>query len=368
MPYSMKEKPLKSTNMLQIYDRLRQSPVTLDVLHDWTKKSGIDVSRRTLYRYLDGLETGIKFQGEKLVVYNNEFNKKVWKIEFDESAILLNQFDINSYYILRNFIPQSLSGPREDSLKKLDELVYGLSSKSRFQTNVDANNMAFIRTNYIDASYTSDEHQMMEDMIWAIQHHRKIRVEEFNWDMHFLVEGFDTCMLVLPLKLLSHFGLMYLCVYVEDIHKICILPITNIIRISVTNLTFSPSQFYSSLDYYLDNTFGIVPNYDDKIYDIEIEFAGTTGQYITSMNWHKSQSFEVLPNENVLMRLHCGINREIVGFVMYFLNNAKVLRPAKLKKIMIEKLKRTLDVYEGDDELVYETNLAELKYKHSENF
>jgi hypothetical protein len=40
---------------------------------------------------------------------------------------------------------------------------------------------------------------------------------------------------------------------------------------------------------YLDRTFGILPNMDEKVYDIEIEFAGSTGQYISLMNWHKSQ-------------------------------------------------------------------------------
>lgn len=349
--------------MLQIYDRLRQSPVTLDVLYDWVKQSGIDVSRRTLYRYLDGLETGIKFQGEKLVVYTNEFNKKVWKIEFDESAVLLNQFDINSYYILRNFVPHSLSGPRKDSIKKLDELIYGLSSKSLFQSNVDVNNLAFTRTKYIDANYTRAEHEMLEEMIWAIQHHRKIKVEEFNWDMHFLPAGFDTGMMALPLKLLFHFGMMYLCVYMEEIDKVCVLPVANIIRFTVTNHVFTPTPLYAKLETYLNSTFGVVPNYDDKIYDIEIELAGTTGEYIRSMNWHASQAFENLPNGNVLMRMHCGINRELIGFIMYFLNNAKVLKPAKLKKLVIEKLQHTLDTYESEDTLVYETNLAEVRYK-----
>jgi predicted DNA-binding transcriptional regulator YafY len=359
----MKDRQVKSTNILLVYDRLRQSPVTLDVLYDWVKKSGMDVSRRTLYRYLDDLASSIHFNGEKLVIYDNEFNKKVWKIEFDESAILLNQFDINSYYILRNFIPQSLSEPRSNSLKKLDELVYELSSKSRFQMNVDVNNLAFIRTNYIDANYSNDEHEVLEEMIRAIQHHRKIRVDEFNWDIRFLPEGFDTNMLVMPLKLVFHFGLMYLAVYSEDLSKIIILPITDILRMTVTDITFSPVPLYSKLDEYLNNTFGIVANYDDNIYDIEIEFAGTTGKFIRVMNWHKSQSFQSLPNGNIIMRLHCGINRELIGFVMYFLNNAKVLQPAKLKKMVIEKLVNTLDIYASDEELVYETNLVERQYR-----
>lgn len=355
----MKEnKQVKSTNMLLVYDRLRQSPVTLDVLYDWVKKSGIDVSRRTLYRYLNGLASSIHFHGEKLMVYTNEFNKKVWKIEFDESAKLLNQFDINSYYILRNFSPRSLTGPREASLKKLDELIYGLSSKSNFQLNVDANNLAFIRTNYNDVRYDITDHKLLEDLIFAIQQHRKVKVEKLNWDVKLFPEGFNIGMALFPLKLVYHNGLVYLCVYAGNLDKIVILPVNNIIETSLTNDSFSPSLYYRMLDEYLNNTFGILPNYDNNVYDIEIEVAGTTGNYVSTMHWHDSQVFVPLPNGNMLMRLRCGINRDLIGFIMYYLNNAKVLKPNKLKNMVVQKLHQILHNYNTDGALVYQSNLA----------
>jgi predicted DNA-binding transcriptional regulator YafY len=355
----MREKTLKSANILRIYDRLRQSPVTLDVLFEWVSNEGMDVSRRTLYRYLNNLATSIHFKGEKLVVYDNEVNKKVWKIEFEESAILLNQFDINSYYILRNFIPKSLSEPRKESLEKLDKLVYGLSSKSHFQVNVDANNLAFIRSNFVDANYSDAEHAIIEELIWAIQNHRKIIVDDFSWDMKLLPEGFETGMTVLPLKLLFHFGLMYMCAYAEKLNKITIIPIINIIHTSVTTATFNPSQYYCDLKYYLDTTFGIAPNFSKEVYDIEIEFAGSTGGYVRAMNWHNSQSFENAENGNTILRLYCGINRELIGFVLYFLNNARVLKPQKLRQTIVEKLQKTIDNYLTEKELVYATNFTE---------
>jgi predicted DNA-binding transcriptional regulator YafY len=356
----MKERQVKSTNILHIYDRLRQSPVTLDVLHDWVKKAGIDVSRRTLYRYLDDLASSIVFQGEKLVIYENEFNKKVWKIEFDHSEILLSQFDINSYYILRHFIPQSLSQPREGSLKKLDELIYSLASKSRFQMNVDANNLAFTRSGSRDAKYSEKDHVLLEDMIWAIQHHRKIKIEEFNWDTGILPEGFKTGMMVMPLRLIYHDGLIYICVYSEDTDKIIILPFHDVLRMAVTNFSFNASPYYSMLAEYQKNTFGVLPNFDDKVYDIEIEFAGHTGVFVKSMQWHHSQVFETLPNGNQLMRLRCGLNREIIGFIMNFLSNAKVIRPQRLKNMVVERLEGMLDNYRIDSsEFVYTTHIKE---------
>ena len=343
---------------MRIYDRLKQSPVSLDILYDWSVKAGMNVSRRTLYRYLNNLATTVDFRGEKLLVTNNEFNKKVWKIEYDESSGKLNQFDINSYYILRNFIPNSLGGPRLGSLKKLDEFIYSSSSKSDFVGNVDANNLAFIRTNYFDANYSEAHHNILEEIIAAIQHHRKICVEEYNWDIKMLPEGFKTGMLVLPIKLLFHFGLLYTCVYVEQLKKITLLPLSDILKLSVVKESFNPGYYQEILNKFLDTTFGILPNFDNEIYDIEIEFAGNTGKFIQVMNWHHSQKFSLLENGNMLMQLHCGINRELVGFVMYFLDNARVLKPANLKNMVIAKLAATLSNYTNNSELVYSTNLA----------
>jgi predicted DNA-binding transcriptional regulator YafY len=349
------ERSTKSINMFRIYDRLKHSPVTLDVLYDWVRKEGIKVSRRTLYRYLNNLETTVDFRGEKLVIYHNELNKKVWKIEYDNSESLLTQFDISSYYILRNFIPKSLVGPREESLKKIDELVYSAFSKSHFQQNVDANNLSFLRTDYFDARYSERHHLILEELISAVQNHRKIRVDEYNWDIRMMPEGFGTGMLVLPLKLLFHFGIMNTCVYIEDLQKIAVLPLSDFIKISVVNETFNPGPFQGHLTDYLDNTFGVLPNIDDKVYDIEIEFAGNTGQYVRLMNWHNSQRFSDGENNNIIMHLHCGINRELVGFITFFNYNARIRRPARLKNIVIDKLRKTLSNYERDQALVYKS-------------
>jgi len=354
---TMKVRQVKATNVLRIYNRMRQSPVTLDVLHDWAQKSGIDVSRRTLYRYLEDLVSSVAFPGERLVVYENEFNKKVWKIEFEKSGFLLNQYDINSYYILRNFIPQSLSQPRQSSLEKLDTLLYGLASKSRFQLNVDANNLYFQRTNYIDAVYNDNDHALLENLVWAMQNHRKIKIEQFDWDRNVLPKGLTEGMLVLPLKMVFHFGLVYYACWSEDADRIVMLPLNKILRISSTNLTFNAAPYRPKLEEYLLSTFGMAPNYDDEVYDIEIEFAGHTGTFVEAMNWHASQKKEVLPNGNLLLKLRCGINRELLGFIMYFLHNARVRKPKRLKDLVINELEQTMEAYKAE-KLMYRSALA----------
>lgn len=345
----------KAVNLLRIYNRLRQSPVTLEVLYQWTGRRGIKISKRSLYRYLDDLEKTVQFQGEKMTVYEGEKNKKVWKIEFDKSSNSLTQFDINTYYFIRNFIPQSIIGPRASSLEKFDRVIYEALSKSRFQTNVDVHDNSFLRTNYRDAIYDEKDHVFLEDVIWAIQNHRKIKVEAINFDPQYFPTNFDKDILVCPIKLLHHAGLLYICTYSPDVEKIVILPFNAIVESSITNIDFNPTKYQADLTTYLAKTFGVAHNYDDNIYDITVEVAGFLGNYISTVFWHTTQRFEELENGNKLVHLHCGINRELIGFIMFFLNNIKVLQPFELKEKVVETLKSMADTYINDN-FSYQSN------------
>jgi predicted DNA-binding transcriptional regulator YafY len=101
----------------------------------------------------------------------------------------------------------------------------------------------------------------------------------------------------------------------------------------------------------------MAPNYDSEVYDIEIEFAGHTGTFVEAMNWHTSQQTEVLPNGNLLLKLHCGINRELLGFIMYFLHNARVRKPKRLKDMVIKELEQVMEAYKGE-KLLYRSALT----------
>ena len=357
----MSDQSTKSINLLRIYDRLRQSPVTLDVLFNWTKRIGINISRRSLYRYLNDLETTVHFKGEKLVVYEGEKNKKVWKIEFDKSSSALNQFDLNTYYFIRDFLPRSISDPRQLSIHKFDKVFYESLSKSKFQLNVDAHNNAFIRTNYIDAIYEEKDHVLLEDFIWAIQNHRKIKIDAVNFDLRYFPDGFKKDVLLCPLKIVYHFGLLYICTYWEDASKMIFLPYNKIVESSITNVEFNPSKYLPILEKYLDDHFGLTANYDDDetLYDIELEVAGFTGEYISTMHWHKSQQFKRLDNGNTIMYLKCGLNRELLGFIVFFMNNVKVLKPKKLQDYLLERLQIMIDNY-STNKLEYVSSLGSI--------
>ena len=48
------------------------------------------------------------------------------------------------------------------------------------------------------------------------------------------------------------------------------------------------------------------------------------------------------------MKLTCGINRELLGWIFQFTGNIKIVAPAILKSYHAEKLKKIIEVQQGD--------------------
>ena len=86
-------------------------------------------------------------------------------------------------------------------------------------------------------------------------------------------------------------------------------------------------------------------NINDKEYDIEIEFSFKTGLLVTQIAWHESQKAKKLKNGNVLIQLKCGINAELVGWVVHWMAEAEVKKPRLLRELVIQKYVDCLEVY-----------------------
>ena len=111
---------------------------------------------------------------------------------------------------------------------------------------------------------------------------------------------------------------------------------------------FDNRDLLAALRREMDNRFGITANMDHEIYDIEIEFSEFTGKFITHNFWHHSQSITQQENGNYQMKLRCGINRELVGWIFQWMSNARVIKPQILQSLVKEKHLEILDNYESD--------------------
>ena len=115
---------------------------------------------------------------------------------------------------------------------------------------------------------------------------------------------------------------------------------------------FDNRLLLDEMDKELMKRFGITENINNEIYNIEIEFTELTGTFVKNQFWHPTQKFTVLENGNYLMKLHCGINRELVGWIFQWMSNVRVLKPEILKDAVLSKYRDVLDSYSDDAPLV----------------
>ena len=266
--------------------------------------------------------------------------------------------DINTFYLTKHFIPQSIIEHRKESFAKIENIIYAQQSKDKFEYTADANNLAFSNTNFYDITYTKAQLGLIEELIWVIQNKQKIIIKKLNNDLGVYHKGYGIGNIIYLLSLKYHRGVLHLCTFSETINKAVIIPFDTLEEFTVTEKHFNPSKYQALIDEFFNTHFGITENINSKVYPIEIEFSKPTGLFIKQFFWHNSQKFSELKNGNVLMQLTCGINRELVGWIFQWMSNVKVKKPALLKKMVHEKFKDCLELYDKDIPLKYNNSFT----------
>lgn len=334
----------KSNRLLRIYGRLKRGPVTIDVIRDWAHRNGIEVSERSLYRDLSEIENSVMLDGERIVVSEGEKNKKTWKIEFRDSGSGLTEFDINSFHLFRNFAPLALVSSRKASLEKAEALFYQQHSRSHFERSAQVANLQVGSTHFYELPYTEGYNQLLQDCIWCLQNQRLMELRTVAYDYTSLSASLQYPLRFQPLQLLYHRGCIHLAGFTLD-KKLMVLAVEQVQDYALTNDMFDATALMPLLQLEMEKRFGVSENMNEAVHDMEIEFSEYTGSFVSHHFWHPSQQFSRLPDGNYLLKLRCGINRELVGWIFQWMSNARVLAPLELKTMVEEKLQDITRLY-----------------------
>lgn len=342
----------KSKRLMMIYSRLKSGPVTIEMLSNWASKNEVQISSRSFYRDLYDLENSVIPANEKLVVSVGEKNRKTWKIEYVNEEEPLTEFDVNSYILFQHFLPLSITSSRQGSIEKMRRLFYQKYSKSQFENFVNVAKSQIKASHFYEGSVFTDYHKILDDCIWSIQYKREIQLLEVNYDYTSVYAHLKFPRAFLPIQILYHRGVVHVSGYLKENNQLLILGLEQIEKYKLTNDPFDNINFVQNLEIELSKRFGITQNIDDEVYDIELEFTERTGTFVSKQFWNESQEFGQLENRNILMRMRCGINRELIGWIFQWMSNVKVLKPDVLRNIVIAKYKEISTSYEIDNPLV----------------
>ena len=337
----------RTNRLFRIYNRLKRSPVTIDILKKWAKSVEINISDRQLYRDLEELSTFTCFDGEQIIIYEDEKNRKSWKIEYDKKGAALSQFDINSYYLFQNFLPTPVKKSRQRSFDKFEALLYREFSNSPYEKTVEANHLTFIQSSFYEYPYDLENHEKLENFIWLINQQRKVIISAVVADNTCLPKSFATPITLLPVSLLYHRGVIHVCLFDEH-RTLFILGIEQIKDYKLTNIQFDRSEYQGLLDEKLKLRFGVTENIDSSLYNISLHFPKETGHFVKNHFWHLTQSFELNSDGSITLNMYCGINRELIGWILMWIKDVKVLEPVILAELVKQAVLDINNLYNTD--------------------
>lgn len=283
---------MKQIKRLQeIYKKLKKTKLNLEELLHVLEASGIVISNRQLQRDIKEINPFIK-ETESLIISRN--SKR-----------------IKSYQIIDN---------------------------NKFKDTKNKNNLVK-STNFFHAENNFNSYYIVDNLIQAIKNNYTISINKLNYD--FTGDNYlftQRNIQLKPIEVLFHRGNHYIGGYNIGNKKIQIFEINQIKEVEfIDNPTHYPN-LNEKLNKELETRFGISKNINNEIYSIKLEFSLVTGNFVMNQFWHNTQHFETKKGK-ILMSMQCGINRELIGWLFYWMYNVKIIEPP----LLLEYYNKTIE-------------------------
>ena len=186
-------------------------PQTIDEIYQWTLNQGMNISKRTLYRYLDDIESFLSDGRHEVVAKLNKSNQKQWMVVDKEATIKdTGKRGLDGFLLLTTAGPDHLSKVLslpyfEESLRTKIQQA-SPSGKISSQSALDF----FIKTGFGESNYSEKQirlfsriHECIEQSMIAEVAFSKIFAQRM---------GIKLQKLFIPLAFVSHNGGFFVAV------------------------------------------------------------------------------------------------------------------------------------------------------------
>lgn len=103
-----------------------------------------------------------------------------------------------------------------------------------------------------------------------------------------------------------------------------------------------------SLERHLGNSWRLIPAPDQESH-VLIRFAPLVARNVAEVKWHKTQQTKFLPDGSLEFRAHVSGLFEIVWWILGYGDQAEVLRPAKLRRMVAQRVAKMATIYQESD-------------------
>lgn len=343
-----------------IYQLLEIEPRTVQDICKELAKAGYTTANRQIYNDLLQLEKSYLRKNQQLQITTGQHNQKTYRLVYTDSSISVTGYDVNSYQLSRLSMTTYITEGRGDSINKFRDIVAEKImhlSKTKYTTLPIEQNF---NSHFFERKYSAEFNKISEDIIWSIANNKIIEIVDIYGDATAVTKEITYPIKLKALLLVYHNGAYYTAGFTEKKNEFLTIDLSKIVAYNITNQTFAHKKALPLAKAELQKRFGLTGNIDKEVYDIELEFSSITGEFLSHYHWHESQTFSILKNGNYRMKMHCGINRELFGWIFRWMGNVKIIGPQKLKELYLEQLTIINKNYATNQSLSY-TNIFKPK-------
>ena len=352
--FAIKLQPMNQLERLHfIYQLLEIEPRTVQDICKELATKGFTTASRQIYNDLVQLEKNYLRKNQQLQITTGQYNQKTYRLVYTDITIPVTGFDVNSYQLSRLSMTTYITEVRGESINKFRDIVakkiMHLSKAKYAALSIEQN----FNSHFFERKYTTAFNQMSEDIIWSIANNKIIEIINIYGDATNVSSDITYPFKLKPLLLVYHNGAYYMAGFIVKKNIFITIDLSKIVAYNITNQTFAYKESLPLAKAELQKRFGLTANIDNEIYEIELEFASITGEFISHYNWHVTQTFTTLKNGNYRMKMHCGINRELFGWIFRWMGNVKIVGPKKLKDLYLQQLEIINKNYSSEQRLNY---------------
>lgn len=182
-------------------------------------------------------------------------------------------------------------------------------------------------------------------MLWAIANHKVVRITHY---LHGRVES----TLYWPYRMIYHRGTIHLAGWIIDSGgkhtRFSIRELESLDKVQLTNER-APVKFpLKAARMELARRFGIHDSNDNRAYKVRLEVGEGPWLFLSKRHWHPSQKFSRDRKGRCFMEMNVQLSIELAGWIMSWLEHVKVVKPLRLRKMILTRAAYIHDMYRQD--------------------
>lgn len=157
-------------------------------------------------------------------------------------------------------------------------------------------------------------------------------------------DNVETDRIVEPYALVPYVRSFHLVGYCYQRREVRIFKVDRIRKIELTGQHFAVPEGFDLAEY-LGGDWGMLRGAAGAPEAVEISFTSRAGRWVSEERWHSSQKAAWQEDGSLLFTLVVGVTPAFVRWVLYYGDDAKVLRPSWLAEAVCQEATRTLARY-----------------------